>query len=86
MHIDSKDKLAGMHVMEVRKLFRSVGLSEFAGEFASDILKITDDQANHVLRALCAIGYIESGAIDRVLQDYDARQLVSERISSQTHW
>lgn len=66
MQINSTDKIAGVSILDVRKLLRNVdNESEWGTVFVVGLLKITPAKANDLLQELYKENYIELGHIDK---------------------
>ena len=71
MQIHSTDKIAGVPILDVRKLLRNVdNESEWGTEFVVRLLKITPEKANDLLQELHKENYIESGRVDNGQQHW----------------
>ena len=64
MRIDSKEKITGVPILDVRKLLRSVGNEmEWGQTFVVKKLKMSPGKAGELLRELKRRGFIEPGTI-----------------------
>ena len=61
MHIDTKEKIAGVPILEVRKLLRHGQRSAWPIDLVSSLLKIDEEAAQTLITTLHQQGYIESG-------------------------